>query len=95
LLVENRFPAVWQPSVANVEQRELLFDRCRLVRMGTRINNQLDLMAKNEALKAVRVSLITSSSHNRYGWFWRTEFSAFAVVLGTSKPSGVYDHSQF
>ena len=50
LLMENRFPALWQPSVANVEQRQLLFDRCRLVRMGTRIKNQLDSIAKNEGL---------------------------------------------
>ena len=50
LLMENRFPAVWQPSVANVEQRQLLLHRCRLVRMGTRIKNQLDSIAKNEGL---------------------------------------------
>jgi transposase len=52
LLMENRFPAVWQPSVANVEQRQLLLHRCRLVRMRTRIKNQLDSMAKNEGLTA-------------------------------------------
>ena len=50
LLMEKRFPAVWQPSVANVEQRQLLLHRCRLVRMGTRIKNQLDSIAKNEGL---------------------------------------------
>jgi transposase len=50
LLVESRFPAVWQPSVANEEQRQLLLHRCRLVRMRTRIKNQLDSMAKNEGL---------------------------------------------
>lgn len=50
LLMENRFPALWQPSVANVEQRQLLLHRCRLVRMGTRIKNQLDSIAKNEGL---------------------------------------------
>ena len=50
LLMENRFPAVWQPSVANQEQRQLLLHRCRLVRMGTRIKNQLDSIAKNEGL---------------------------------------------
>ena len=48
--MENRFPAVWQPSVGNVEQRQLLLHRCRLVRMLTRIKNQLDSMAKNEGL---------------------------------------------
>jgi len=48
LLVEDRFPAVWQPPVENEELRQLLLHRCRLVRMRTRIKNQLDSMAKNE-----------------------------------------------
>ena len=50
LLVENRFPAIWLPSAGNQEQRQLLLHRCRLVRMGTRIKNQLDSIAKNEGL---------------------------------------------
>ena len=33
LLVENRFPAIWQPSAGNEEQRQLLLHRCRLVRI--------------------------------------------------------------
>jgi transposase len=54
LLVENRFPSIWQPSGANQEQRQLLLHRCRLVRMRTRIKNQLDSMAKNEGLTGSR-----------------------------------------
>jgi transposase len=54
LLVENRFPAVWQPPAGNEEQRHLLLHRCRLVRMRTRIKNQLDAMAKSEGLTASR-----------------------------------------
>jgi len=54
LLVENRFPAVWQPPAGNEEQRQLLLHRCRLVRMRTRIKNQLDSMAKSEGLTASR-----------------------------------------
>jgi transposase len=54
LLMENRFPAIWQPPVANVEQRQLLLHRCRLVRMRTRIKNQLDSIAKNEGLTGSR-----------------------------------------
>jgi transposase len=50
LLVEDRFPAVWQPPVENHQVRQLLLHRCRLVRMRTRIKNQLDAMAKNEGL---------------------------------------------
>lgn len=55
LLVQDRFPAVWQPPLENEEQRQLLLHRCRLVRMRTRIKNQLDSMAKNEGLLSSRV----------------------------------------
>jgi transposase len=55
LLVEDRFPAVWQPPAENEEQRQLLLHRCRLVRMRTRIKNQLDSMAKNEGVLSPRV----------------------------------------
>jgi transposase len=54
LLLENRFPAVWQPSAANEEQRQLLMHRCRLVRIRTRIKNQLDSIAKSEGLTGSR-----------------------------------------
>ena len=55
LLVEKRFPAVWQAPIANEEQRQLLLHRCRLVRMRARIKNQLDSLAKNEGLLGSRV----------------------------------------
>jgi transposase len=55
LLVEERFPAVWQPSEQNEEMRQLLLHRCRLVRMRTRIQNQLDSLAKNEGMLSARV----------------------------------------
>jgi transposase len=55
LLVEDRFPAVWQPPLENEEVRQLLLHRCRLVRMRTRTKNQLDSMAKNEGLLSSRV----------------------------------------
>jgi transposase len=54
LLVENRFPSVWQPSAGNEGQRQLLMHRCRLVRMRTRIKNQLDSIAKSEGLTGSR-----------------------------------------
>lgn len=54
LLVENRFPSVWQPPAANGEQRQLLMHRCRLVRMRTRLKNQLDSIAKSEGLTGSR-----------------------------------------
>src|SRR5260370_38433299 len=54
LLMENRFPAIWQPSVGNQEQRQLLLHRCRLGRIRTRIKNQLDPIAKREGLTRSR-----------------------------------------
>jgi len=55
MLVEDRFPVVWQPPVANDELRQLVLHRCRMVRMRTRVKNQLDSMAKNEGLLSKRV----------------------------------------
>ena len=54
LLVEDRFPAVWQLSVAEEELRQLLVHRCRMVRMATRVHNQLDAMAKSEGMATAR-----------------------------------------
>jgi transposase len=55
LLMEDRFPAVWQPAAENEELRQLLLHRCRMVRMRVRVKNQLDSMAKNEGLLSSRV----------------------------------------
>jgi transposase len=55
MLVEDRFPVVWQPSAENDHVRQLLLHRCRLVRMRTQIKNQLDAMAKNEGMLSPRV----------------------------------------
>lgn len=54
LLVENRFPAIWQPSVANAEQRQLLLHRCQLVRMRARIKPLLRWLPVKSALQAQR-----------------------------------------
>ena len=55
LLLEDRFPVVWLPSVADEDVRQLLLHRCRLVRLRARVKNQLDGMAKNEGLLGKRV----------------------------------------
>jgi transposase len=55
LLVEDRFPAIWLPSMENQEQRQLLLYRCRMVQLRTRIKNQLDAIAKNEGLLGARM----------------------------------------
>jgi transposase len=54
LLLKGTFPRVWQPSEAEDELRQLLLHRCRLVRMATRIKNQLDAMAKSEGMLSAR-----------------------------------------
>ena len=48
LLVADRFPAIWQAPAENQQLRQLLLHRSRLVRLRTRVTNQLDGMAKNE-----------------------------------------------
>ena len=55
LLLEERFPQVWLPSVADEDLRQLLLHRCRLVRLRTKVRNQLDPIAKNEGLLGQRV----------------------------------------
>lgn len=54
LLVEDRFPAVWQPTWENEGLRQLLLHRSGLVRLRTRVENQLDSVAKNEGLVGTR-----------------------------------------
>lgn len=55
LLLEDRFPTVWMPPIADEDIRSLLTHRCRLVRLRTRVKNQLGGMAKNEGLTGPRV----------------------------------------
>ena len=55
LLLEDRFPQVWLPTVADEDLRQLLLHRCRLVRLRTKVRNQLDAIAKNEGLLGQRV----------------------------------------
>lgn len=47
LLVREEFPTVWRPSPANREQRKVLGQRCRLVRMHTQWANALRALAYN------------------------------------------------
>jgi len=55
LLLENRFPAVWQPDAANEDLRVLLLHRVKQVRLRTRLKNQLDGLAKSEGYLSPRV----------------------------------------
>jgi transposase len=54
LLVEDRFPKVWQPPLDNLETRQLLLHRHQMVRLRTKVKNQLDSLAKNEGLLGSR-----------------------------------------
>jgi transposase len=51
LLLENRFPQIWVPSLENRDLRQLLWHRHRLVQMRTRIMNQLQALAMNEGYR--------------------------------------------
>ena len=55
LLLEDRFPVVWQPGVENEELRQLVLHRMKLVRLRTRLKNQLDSLAKDEGCLSPRV----------------------------------------
>src|SRR6202162_1094672 len=49
LLLEKRFPRIWVPSPENRDLRQLLWHRHRMVQMRTRVMNQLQSIAMNEA----------------------------------------------
>lgn len=55
LLVEDRFPAVWQPDAMNQDLRALLVHRVKQVRLRTRVKNALDSLAKSEGYLSPRV----------------------------------------
>jgi len=48
LLMENRFPRIWVPTVAERDLRQLLIHRQHLVRMRARVKNQLQHIALNQ-----------------------------------------------
>lgn len=51
LLLENRFPRIWIPTVEERDLRQLLLHRWHLVRMRARIKNQLQHIALNQGLQ--------------------------------------------
>ena len=54
LMVENRFPRIWVPTVAERDLRQLLIHRQHLVRMRTRVKNQLQHLALNQGWQKKR-----------------------------------------
>ena len=55
LLLTDKFPKVWQPDAANEDLRVLLVHRAKQVQLRTRLNNQLDGLAKSEGYLSPRV----------------------------------------
>jgi transposase len=51
LLVEGRFPALWAPSAAERDVRQLIVHRHKRVQMRTRVKNQLHALALNQGLR--------------------------------------------
>ena len=54
LLLEKRFPAIWVPSLAERDLRQLLKHRHTLVTMRTRTKNQLQHIALNQGMQKKR-----------------------------------------
>jgi transposase len=51
LLIEDRFPEIWMPSIEQRDLRTLLRDRHQWVRMRTRLQHTLQAIALNHALR--------------------------------------------
>jgi transposase len=54
LLLEDRFPAIWVPSMEELDLRQLLKHRHTLVQIRTRVKNQLQHIAMNEGFQKKR-----------------------------------------
>src|SRR5215467_9026530 len=54
LMVEKRFPQIWVPTVRERDLRQLLIHRQHLVRMRTRVKNQLQHIALNQGWQKKR-----------------------------------------
>jgi len=50
LMMDGRFPTIWVPPAEERDVRQLLMHRHRLVQTGTRFKNQMQAIARNEAL---------------------------------------------
>lgn len=50
LLMENRFPRIWMPTVEQRDARQLVLHRHKLVQTRTRAKNQLQALATNEGI---------------------------------------------
>jgi transposase len=51
LLMEGRFPALWVPTIAERDARQLIVHRHKRVQLRTRVKNQLHALALNQGLR--------------------------------------------
>lgn len=51
LLLENRFPRIWMPTLEQRDARQLVLHRHKLVQTRTRAKNQLQALATNEGIQ--------------------------------------------
>lgn len=51
LLIQNRFPRLWVPTLAERDLRQLLVHRHKLVRMRAQVKNQLQHLALNQGVQ--------------------------------------------
>jgi transposase len=97
LLVEKRFPEIWQPPVENEEVRQLLLHRCRMVRMRTHLINQLDSIVKNEGVP--KKSLRTSKNRQQIedlpltGWYQRRRADLLELMEEVDKRIKLLDQA--
>lgn len=75
LLLEDRFPRIWTPSVAERDLRQLVMHRHRLVQMRTRVKNQLQALALNEAVPR-RPGLWTKKGRQQFEALALSEWTA-------------------
>lgn len=54
LMLEHRFPRIWVPTMAERDLRQLLMHRQHMVRMRTRVKNQLQHIALNQGWQKKR-----------------------------------------
>lgn len=50
LLVQDRFPRIWRPTMAERDLRQLVVHRVKLVQWRTRVQNQLHALAMNQGV---------------------------------------------
>ncbi len=67
LLIEDRFPEIWMPSIEERDLRTLLRDRHQWVKMRARLQHTLQAIALNHALRRGRRALESGRAEHTAG----------------------------